>query len=69
MNIILTLGVILLLGGILFIFIPSAIFKLNQFGQKHIFGEGEVVKNRIQTGILLLITGILMVLMYIKWGN
>ncbi|MFH1239326.1 MAG: hypothetical protein V1653_04355 [bacterium] len=68
MTIILIIAIILLVGGLLFIVSPGTIIKLNQTSQKLIFGEPEVLTHRYQTGILLLITGILMVLMYIKWS-
>ena len=68
MTIILIIAIILLVGGLLFIVSPGTIIKLNQASQKLIFGEPEVLTHRYQTGILLLITGILMVLMYIKWS-
>lgn len=68
MTVVLIIAIILLIGGLLFIVSPGTIIKLNQASQKLIFGEPEVVNHRYQTGILLLITGLLMVLMYIKWS-
>ncbi|MFH1239007.1 MAG: hypothetical protein V1653_02730 [bacterium] len=68
MTVVLIIAIILLVGGLLFIVSPGTIIKLNQASQKLVFGEPEVLTHRYQTGILLLITGILMVLMYIKWS-
>lgn len=68
MTVVLIIAIILLIGGLLFIVSPGTIIKLNQASQKLIFEEPEVVNHRYQTGILLLITGLLMVLMYIKWS-
>ncbi|MFH1783774.1 MAG: hypothetical protein ABH868_02600 [bacterium] len=69
MTTILIMGVILIVGGVLFLMKPSVIDKLNQMGQQFVFGEGGVSKHRIQTGILLMLTGLLMFVMYLKWGN
>ena len=69
MLIILIMGVILFGGGVLFLVKPSVVLKLNQLGQQFVFGEGGVGNHRIQTGILLVLTGLLMFIMYFKWGN
>lgn len=66
---ILIVGIILLIGGVLFLISPATVIKINNIGQRFVFGEGNVVKHNIQTGILLLVTGALMLLMYVKWGN
>jgi hypothetical protein len=65
---VLIIAIVLLIGGILFLVSPATIIKLNQASQKMVFGEPEVISHRYQTGILLLITGLLMVLMYVKWS-
>lgn len=51
------LGVVFLTAGLLFLFWPGAVAKLEAWGEKVIFSDQGMLKHHTATGILFLLAG------------
>ncbi len=59
------IGIISIIGAILFYFFPKTIVTLNEWGKKVFFTDEVTIKYRLRTGTILLLAGIFLIYIWV----